>query len=100
MVRYLNLSVTRGDVYLVVVQKRSSLLIGWNDGTLSSECEFLAENSRNCDDQGGKEEDSHDDECEDPLNCNGMCEELANANGSRQDAQFKAYSVVLQGIIH
>ena len=84
----------------MVVQKRSSLLIGWNYGTFSSEREFLAKNARNCDDQGGEEEDTHDDEGEDPLNCNGMGEELANANGSRQDAQFEAYSVVLQGIIY
>lgn len=66
---------------LVVVQKRSSLLISWNNSTLSSEVDFFAEDAGNCNHEGSEEEDPHDDECENPLECNGMSEELANSNG-------------------
>jgi len=81
--------------YLAVLQKRSSLLIRWNDGTFSSERKLLAEDAWDCDDQGGEEEDSHDNEGKDPLECNDLGEELANADRGGQDAQCEAHGVVL-----
>jgi hypothetical protein len=75
----MNLSKTlNGDS--VVVQQRSSLLICWNNGT-ASECELFAEDTRNSNREAGEEKDSHDDKGKDPLDCNGMGEELSNANG-------------------
>jgi len=53
--------------YLVIVQKRSSLLIGRNGGALSSEANFLSEETWNQNDQRGQEEHSHDGECKNPL---------------------------------
>lgn len=82
--------------YLLVVQKRCSLLIGWHNCALASEGQLLAEDSWNCDDQGGEEENGHDDKGKDPLECNGLDEELANADGGCQDAQCEAHGVVLR----
>jgi len=76
----LNLSVTRA-IYLVVVQKRGSFLVCRNDRALTSEGEFLSEDTGNCDHEGGNEENTHNDEGEDPLEGDGVSEELANANG-------------------
>lgn len=80
---------------LVVVQKRSSLLICGNNGTLSSERELLAKYARDCNYEGGEEEDTHDDECEDPLEGDGMGEELANSDRGCKNAQFEANGIIL-----
>jgi len=81
---------------LVVIQKRSSLLIGWYHALLSSEVDFLAEDTWDRDDQGSDEEDAHDDECEDPLECNGSSEELTDSKSCGKDAEWKAHGVVLE----
>jgi len=81
----------------VVVQKRGSLLVGWNDGALTSEGKFLAEDAWDCDQEGGDEEDTHDDEGKDPLESNGVGEELTNTNRGCQDAQCKAHGIILVG---
>jgi hypothetical protein len=72
-------------------------LIRRNNGTFSPEGEFLAKDSWDCDDQGGEEENTHDDEGKDPLECDDLCEELANSDGGCQDAQREAYGIVLLG---
>ena len=82
--------------YLLVIQERSSLLIGWHNCALASEGNIFAEDSWDCDDQSRKEENSHDDEGEDPLECNRLGEELANSDGGCEDAQGKAHGVVLE----
>jgi len=84
------------DEYLVVIQKRSSLLVGWYDVLISSEANFLAKDAWNGDDQSGKEEDSHDDEGKDPLKGNGSGKELPNSESSCQDAKCEAHGIVLE----
>lgn len=83
------------SIYLLVVQKRCSLLIGWHDCALASEGQLLAKDSWNCDDQGGEEENTHDDKGKDPLERNSLGQELANPDGGCQDAQCEAHGVVL-----
>lgn len=84
------------DEYLVVIQKRSSLLVGWYDVLVSSEADFLPEDAWNGDDQSSEEEDSHDDESKDPLKGNGPGKELPNSESSCQDAKCEAHGIVLQ----
>jgi len=69
----------RRSMHLVVVQKRSSLLVSRNNVLLPSEANLLAEDTWDSNDQGSDEENAHDDECEDPLECNGSGEELSDA---------------------
>lgn len=66
-----------------------------NDIRISSEGEFLAEEAWDRNAKGCKEEDAHDDESEDPLECNCLVEELAHAEGGCQDAQGETHGVVL-----
>jgi hypothetical protein len=84
---------------LVVVQQRCTLLVSRNDLTLTSEAELLSEDTWDGDQQGSDEKNSHDDEGEDPLESNGLCEELSNSERSGQDAQSKAHSVVLLPLV-
>jgi hypothetical protein len=58
--------------HLSIVQKRSSLLIAWNDILLSAEAKLLAEDSWHSDEQSSDEESGHDCESEDPLEGNGL----------------------------
>jgi len=80
----------------VVVQKRSSLLVGRYDVLFSSEANFLAKDTWNSDDKGGNEEYAHDDKSKDPLECNGSGEELTDPESSCQDAKCEAYGVILE----
>jgi len=83
-------------MHLMVVQKRSSLLVGGNNILLSSEADLLAENTRNSNSQGSDEENGHDYESKDPLECNGFGKELANAKSCGEDAECESHSVVLE----
>jgi len=80
---------------LLVVQQWSSLLVCWNNVLLTPECELLPENAWECNSNCGNEEDAHDDESKDPLERDGLREELTDAKGSSQDAECEANSVVL-----
>jgi len=84
------------DEYLVVVQKRSSLLVGWYDALVSSEVKLLTKDTWNGDDQSSKKEYSHDNESKDPLEGNGSGKELANSESSCQDAKCEAHGIVLE----
>jgi len=72
--------------HLRVVQKRGSLLVGWNDILLSSEADLLAKDTRHSDEQSSDEESGHNRESKDPLEGNGFDEELMDTKGSREDA--------------
>jgi len=84
-------------MHLLVIQQRCSLSVRVDDRGLSSEANLLAKDAWNGNEKGAKEEDSHDSESEDPLECNGLCEELSDADGSRQDAECEANCVILEG---
>jgi len=71
-------------------------LIGWHDCSLTSEGDLLAEDAWDCDNQSREEENTHNDEREDPLECNDLDEELADSDGGCQDAQSKAHSIILE----
>src|ERR1700712_3662028 len=69
-------------VYLVVIQKRSSLLVCWNNRLISANTEFLAENTWNGDQDGEHKEGSHDSKGKDPLESDDLGEELADTKRS------------------
>jgi hypothetical protein len=79
----------------VVIKERGSFLIRRYDVLLASEAEFLAEDTWNSNCKSGNEEYAHDDKCEDPLECDGSGEELANSESSCEDAKGEAYGVIL-----
>lgn len=79
----------------VVFQERSALLIGRDDVLLGAEAEFLAKDTWNGDDESSQEEGGHDGKGEDPLECNGLGEELANAESCREVAESESHRVVL-----
>lgn len=81
---------------LVIVQKRSSLLISRNNRLISAEANFLAKDTRDGNDKCSEEESSHDGECEDPLKGDGLGEELTNSESSSQVAESETHSVVLE----
>ena len=66
---------------LVIIQQRSTLLVGWDNGSFPAEGKFLAKDARDGDEQGEDEEERHDDEGEDPLECNDLGQELSNSEG-------------------
>lgn len=78
---------------LVVVQKRSSLLVLGDDGLASSEA--TTEDLREGNDKGGNKEGGHDGESENPLECDDLSQELADAEGGAEDAEGEAHGVVL-----
>ena len=80
---------------LVIVQQGSSLLIGRNNSLISAQTDFLAENTRDGNDESGKKEGSHDGKCKDPLECNSLGEELTDAKSSSEVAECEAHGVVL-----
>jgi len=82
-------------LHLCVVQKRGSLLIRWNNSTLTSETDFLAKDTWYGDDKGRKEENTHDDKGKDPLECKGLCEELSDTEGGSEDAERESHGVIL-----
>jgi len=57
-------------------------LVGIDNWGVSPEANLLAKDAWNSNEKGGQEENGHDREGEDPLECNGLCEELADAKGS------------------
>lgn len=79
---------------LVIVQERSTLTIVGDNG-FPSEADIFAKDSRNGDDQGAKEENSHDNESKDPLESNYFCKELCDTQGSCEYAECKTHRVVL-----
>lgn len=81
---------------LVIIQKRSSLLISRHDGLVSSEADLFSKNSWNSNHQSGKEEYCHDGEGENPLEGDSSSEELANSQSSRQNAECEAHGIILQ----
>lgn len=80
---------------LVIVQQGSSLLIGRNNSLISAQADFLAEDTRDGNDESGKKEGSHDGKCKDPLECNSLGEKLTDAKSSSEVAECKAHSIVL-----
>lgn len=78
---------------LVVREERGTLLVG--RGRALRPAVLLASPSRdgNCD--GGHEQDGHDGEGEDPLECDKLVEELCDANGGSENAEGEAHGVVL-----
>ncbi len=91
----LSLSLNSRLCPLLVIQQWSSLLVCWNNVLLTPECELLPENAWECNSNCGNEEDPHDNESKDPLERDGLCEELTDAKRSSQDAECEANSVVL-----
>jgi len=71
-------------------------LVGWDHVLISSQAELFTEDTWYGNNQGGDEEDTHYDECKDPLEGKGLSEELANPNGSGQDAECKAHGIILE----
>jgi hypothetical protein len=92
---HLSSSLTGRVCPLRVIQQRSSLLVCWDNILLPSEREFLAESAWERNAKCGDEQDSHDDESEDPLEGDGLRQELADAERSSQDAEFEAHCVIL-----
>jgi len=70
-------------------------LVSWDNSTLSSEAELLAKDAWDTDYKSGKEQNSHDDESEDPLESNCSGKELADSEGSGEGTQGKSHGVVL-----
>lgn len=62
---------------------------------LSSEADLFAKDTWNGNEQSCNEESSHDGECKYPLECEGFDEELVDTEGSSEDAQCEAHSIVL-----
>jgi hypothetical protein len=95
---HLSSSLTGRVCPLRVIQQRGSLLVRWDNILLPSEREFLAENAWDGNAKCGDEQDSHDDESEDPLEGDGLRQELADAERSSQDAEFEAHGVILRHV--
>lgn len=83
---------------LCVIQEWSSLLVCWNNTLVASEAKLLAENTWNGNAKGSDEKDAHDDECKDPLEGDGLREELANTKRSSQNAECETHGVVLGNV--
>lgn len=79
----------------MVVKEWGSLLVGRNYVLLASEADFLAEDTWDCNYKSGDEEETHDNECEDPLECNRLGEELANSESGCKNAEGEADGVIL-----
>jgi hypothetical protein len=86
-------------VYLVVIQKRSSLLVCWNNRLISANTEFLAENAWNANEQSKDEEGSHDGKSKDPLESNDLGEKLTDTKRSCEDTESKAHGVILWPLV-
>lgn len=70
-------------------------MIRRNNSLISAKTNFLAKDTRDGNDESGKEERSHDRECKDPLESNGLSEELTDAKSGGEVAERKAHGVVL-----
>jgi len=84
-------------MYLLVIQQWCSLSIRVDDRGVSPEANLLAKDPWNSNEEGGKEENGHNCEGEDPLERNGLREELTDAKGCRQNAEREANCVILEG---
>lgn len=78
----------------VISQQWSSLSIL---SPLTSDTNLLAKDAWERDDEGSEEEDAHDDKGKDPLESDGLAEELADAEGGGEDGEGEAHGVVLEG---
>jgi hypothetical protein len=76
--------------YLGIVEQRRALGI-----RIGGALPLLAGPGGNSDRDGSKEEDSHDDKGEDPLQGDNLTEELRDANGGGKNAEREAHGVVL-----
>jgi len=83
-------------MYLVIIQKRSSLLVCRYNALISSEAEFLSEDTWNRDEESSDKQYGHNNESKDPLEGNGFSKELTNAKRCGQNTKFKTDSVVLE----
>lgn len=72
-------------------------MVRWNNSTLSPEANLFAKDTWNCDDKCGEEQDGHDCKGKDPLECNGLGEELTDTEGSSEDTKREADGIVLVG---
>lgn len=81
---------------LLVVQKRSSLLVCRHNCSFSPEADPLAKDARHSNDQCGDEQNTHDDESKDPLEGNDFDEKLLYAEGCSQDTEREANCVILK----
>lgn len=75
-----------------LVEERCAFLVCGRDAPPSG---VSAGGARGSNGDGQHEEDSHDDEGEDPLECNDLALELGDTNCGGQDAESEAHGVVL-----
>jgi len=76
-------------VNLSIIQKRGSLSVLGVGST-----NLLSEESWNGDDKGCEEENRHNGEGKDPLEGNGLGEELTNTKVSTENAESESHSVI------
>lgn len=62
---------------------------------ISAEAKLLAKDTWDSDEESSDEESGHNGECEDPLESDGLGEELSDAEGSSEVAESESHGVVL-----
>jgi hypothetical protein len=81
----------------ILFQERSPLTVVGNN-RLPCEPDLFAKNTWNGNDQSAKEQNGHDRKSKDPLECDDLEQELANAQGGGENTERKAHGVVLREI--
>jgi len=79
----------------LIIKKRSSLCISGNNRLVSAEAELLAKDARNRNQQGANEQNTHDGECEYPLQGKDLDEELTDTKRSCENGKAETHSIVL-----